>query len=239
VKFFFIIILFFIFIHYSATNLVFIEYYPFSTETNENNLAFFLIKNFFEELNIELIYTYCSLKDALIQVDNAEDVIVFPYVKPKVLSIYTFASEPIYVNSDKIFYNRQDFFIIDFHSLHDLKKYVFGSSEKYKNERLLRIEGLTVHYSENNETSFDKLINHEIDFVFENQIIGLTYLKRINDSNVKYFDESFFIEDFIAITSVKNENATNIILKINELVNDKNYYNNLLKIFFENNFIIK
>ena len=231
----------------NITKVILIEHPIYSTPNEPNNISHFLMKKIFEELNLDFVYEYATRLEALQKIDDEENAIMFPFVPPRnfrdeiVLSNRILLSEPILYLYHHVFYDKR----IDYSdvitdetivNVGDLKPFIVGSHARYKHETNLRRFGLTIHYSKNNLESFRKLINGQVNFVIEEKIVALRYLNQIDDeniSNISHFLTGFFPEEFFAIAPIINDTASNVLLRINELLNQHNFITKVLDEFYQ------
>ena len=236
-KILFIIIFVVVLVKLNSLKVILIENPPYSGAAVDNNISYFLMQKIVTDLGLDFNFEYKSHLDAMKMIDNEEDVLIFPFIRPKILSNRILISDTVFVNSHKIFYNSLIYSELQPKSLNDLRTYVIGSNAFYPYETNLRKSGLTVHYSRDNIESMQKLVDQEVSFVIEERLKGLNYLKQIeakNKINISYFDVDLFPEPFFICAPVKNSNAVEKIELINKKINDKNYINSLLDEYFKN-----
>jgi len=245
------IILFLSILH--STRVVFIENPPYTMSDDNNSIGFFLMESIFNRLELDFEYEYTTRLEALAMIDAEEDVIIFPFIRPinmlgdfMPLSNRILLSDTLIVITHTVFYNTKTYPDIEFNTLPDIRGHVVGSHFGYQFETSLRRAGLTIRYTHNNLESMQLLIDEEVVFVVEERIRGLLYLSQISGENklslrgtkqttdfIQYKDINLFPTTFFAIAPVLNENASNVLRKINELINEEEYIDNLKRSFVE------
>jgi len=219
----------------TATRVVFIENYPYSTRADNNNISFFLMENIFKRLGLNFEYEYVSHSRAMQMIDEERDVVIFPFIRPRNMSIRILLSDTLYVRTHKVFYDSRIYSHLEINRLEDLRTYITGSHPQYPHETALRIAGLTVHYSHDNAESMQKLVDQQISFVIEERIRGLRYLEQTTGANkrfIRFYDADFFPVPFFAVAAVANETASGVIERINEVIADREFMAGLIGSFF-------
>ncbi|MCK9328291.1 MAG: transporter substrate-binding domain-containing protein [Candidatus Cloacimonetes bacterium] len=228
-----------IFFSLSAANILLIHNPPYSHKENENNIVKYFIEEIFTELQIETHYEYVSLEDAMKRIDNNDFFIATPYFKPRNMSNKILLSDTLCTLKHVAFYNENIYNKIKINELNDLQTYIVGSNAYYKYEPMLRKAGLTVHYSNNNIESQQKLTDQQIDFVIEEEIKGLIYLNQTTGkykNNIKYQYLNSLNENIFLCAAKDNEKSVNLINQINSLLNNKDFIDKL-KVKYINNFL--
>ena len=218
-----------------GTSIVFINDPPYSTISQTDTYCYFLMYKVFEELELPFIYEYADYLEAMYMVENNLDVIFIPFHKPNLPSTQFFISDPVSILTDKVFYdqNKTHNFLIE--KLTDLTPYIVGSTLQYKNELFLRRAKLTVHYSQDNQQSMQKLVEGKVNVVLEEKIKGLVYLKNCegeNKNNIKYLDTNFFPEPFYILAPMQNDGACSLVLLINRMLQESTFFNTIINEFF-------
>ena len=226
-----------------STKVVFIENPPYTMQDDNNSIGFFLMESIFNRLELDFEYEYTTRLEALAMIDAEEDVIIFPFIRPinmlgefMPLSNRILLSDTLIVITHTVFYNTKTYPDIEFSTLPDIRGHVVGSHFGYQFETSLRRAGLTIRYTHNNLESMQLLINEEVVFVVEELIRGLRYLSQISGDNRDYIqhkDIDLFPTTFFAIAPVQNETASSVLRKINELINEEGYIDNLKRSFVE------
>jgi|GEM_PF-3348310 len=240
-RFMIIFCLFFCMSFLSATKVKLIPYEPFSTPEDNNNLSFYLMDSIMKKLNIDFVYEYITLADAMQLIDEEADVLIFPYIRPRNMSNRILISDTLYTATHKVFYDKRLHDYLEIHSLSDLRTYIIGSHAQYPYEIELRRAGLTIHYSNDNFESFQKLLDQSVAFVLEERIAAMNILKNLDDVNkqfIDFYEVDLFPQPFYVATSIFNESTKLVILSINELLQDKEFVDNLIKGFFDDKYNI-
>ena len=205
----------------SATKVLFIKHETFATPEDNNNLSYNLMKNIMEKLNIDFQYEYVEHLEAMQAIDDQENVVIFPYFRPRNMSVRILLSDTLYVSTQKIFYNSRLYGHVEVNALQDLRSYIVGSYPRHPNEIDFRRAGLTVHYSPNNQESMQKLTNQNLAFVIEEPILGNRYLQNtegMHKDYIKIHDIDLFPIPIFAIAPVANKDAAEVIERINNLI---------------------
>jgi len=226
-----------------STRVVFIENPFYATQSDNDNISFFLMENIFQRLELEFSYEYVTRMGAMEMIDAEEDVIIFPYVRrinmlgeliP--LSNRISLSDTLLVINQKVFYDTNVHSDFEVNELSDLQGYLVGSNSAYRFETALRRAGLTVRYSRDNMESMQRLVDQNVAFVVEEKIRGLTYLSKTtgeNKANIRYKDIDLFPIPFFALAPVRNEVASGVLVRINELIGEERFVYDLVERFLE------
>jgi len=202
-----------------STQIVFINNIPYADSTDTNDFAMHLFTQTSTILEEDFTYQYTTFAEAAAMLDEGLDVVVFPYSMPRRPSNRLAFSDTLFVAQHKVFYNSTKSPDVALESITDISTFITGSSIKYKNEPRLRLLGFIINYSTSNLESMQKLVAGEVDFVVEDRLQGLKFLQGITGgSQVKYADIEAFTDVYYAIVPVKNENAVDVLNRINELI---------------------
>ncbi|MCL2064539.1 MAG: hypothetical protein FWG98_09230 [Candidatus Cloacimonetes bacterium] len=219
-----------------ATKVLFIPNEPFAIEGDNDTISFHLMKNIMERLGIVFEYEYVARLDAMQRIDDEENIIIFPYIRPRNMSNRILLSDTLYVSTHKVFYNTRIYDYLEIGSLGDLRTYIIGSHAGYPFEPDMRRAGLTVFYSHNNLESMQRLINQDVGFVIEEKIKGLKYLSDIEvegRTNIGFYDLDLFPIPLFIAAPIRNEEAALVISQINHLIEEREFIDQLIKEFFE------
>ena len=219
-----------------ASKVLFIPNDHLDTIEDKDHIAFHLMKNIMEILNVDFEYEYVTHLEAMQRIDDEENIIIFPYMRPRNMSNRILLSDTLYVATHKVFYNTRIYDYLEINELTDLKTYVVGSYPRYPFETNLRRAGLTVFYSNNNQESMQRLVNQEVVFVIEERKKGLDYLVETEGShkmNISYYDIDLFPIPFFVAAPIRNHEAALMIDQINLLIQDRKIINDLIEEFFE------
>ena len=230
-----LISLLFITAYLSATKVLLITHPPYSDRTDTDNISYFLMHYVLEKLEMDFEYDYVTRNEAMVEIDNATDAIMFPFVRPHLLSYRIVLSEPFFRSVHKIFYDSRKFDYLEVNDLSYLRPHVVGSHARYRHETELRRAGLTVHYSRDNLASFEKLLSGDVSFVVENKLRAFKYINMLENedkSYIKSFDIDLFPEHFHVIAPFYNENALKVLDKINDIINERDFLNGLIHKYY-------
>ena len=225
-KFLTLIFLTFVLFTLSATKVVLIIDPPYSDEAIENNFSHYIMNKIMEKLELNAEYEYATHANAMQMIDDNIDAVFFPYKKPRQMSNRILLSDTLYTASHTVFYDSRVLDNLEVNSFTDLKEYVVGSHGYYSREIDLRRAGLTVHYSNNNTESMQKMLAGDLAVVTEDRIQGLMIIKDLDDENksfIKYLDIQLFPEPLFVIAPVNNEDAAAVIYRINELIQEEEF----------------
>jgi ABC-type amino acid transport substrate-binding protein len=169
-------------------------------------------------------------------IDDELDVVIFPYTRPKMMSNRILLSDTLYTMHHHIFFDQRKDVANHISQLTDLRAYKVGSYPRHRGEPSLRLAGLTIHYSSGFDASFEKLLSGDIDFIVDEKIKVLHYISTLLDEDVSYIDFlpfQLFPDYFYAIAPVKNEAASAVISKLNDLIADEPFYKEMIDLYFE------
>ena len=224
-----------------STRVVFIENPPYAMQDDNDSISFFLMEKIFQELGLDFEYEYVTRMEAMEMIDAEEDVIIFPYIRrinmlgePMILSNRILLSDTLLVITHRVFYDAELNDDMVLNDLSDLRGHVVGSYSAYRFEIPLRRAGLTVRYSQSNFESMQRLVDGEVAFVVEERIRGLRYLSDTtgeNKVNIRYKELSLFPVPFYALAPVRNEVASDVLVRINELISDREFVDKLVERF--------
>jgi hypothetical protein len=227
-----------------CTRVAFIENPPYAMSDDNDNISFFLMENIFQELGLDFEYEYVTRMEAMEMIDAEDDVIIFPYIRrinmlgePMVLSNRILLSDTLLVITHRVFYDAGLNADLVLNDLSDLRGHVVGSHSAYRFEIPLRRAGLSVRYSRDNFESMQRLVDREIAFVVEERIRGLRYLSKTtgeNRENIRYKELSMFPVPFYALAPVRNEVASDVLVRINELISDRGFVEKLVEKYLAN-----
>ena len=218
-----------------ATKVVLIIDPPYSEVANEKNISHYIMSKIMDKLEINAEYEYTTHSRAMQMIDEGIDAVFFPYKKPRLISNRILLSDTLYIASHTVFYDSRVLGGFEVNSLNDLKEYVVGSHGSYSREIDLRRAGLTVHYSNNNSESMEKMLNGDLSVVTEDKIKGLMIIIELDSENkqyIKYLDTQLFPEPLFAIAPVNNEAAADIIYRINELIQEEDFLKEIINEFY-------
>jgi hypothetical protein len=226
-----------------STRVVFIENPFYATQSDNDNICFFLMENIYQRLGLEFSYEYVTRMEAMEMIDAEADVVIFPYIRRinmlgelMPLSNRILLSDTLLVINQKVFYDTNVHSDFEVNELSDLQGHLVGSHSDYRFEIALRRAGLTVRYSYDNMESMQRLVDQNVAFVVEEKIRGLTYLKNTigeNKANIRYKDIDLFPIPFFALAPVKNEIASGVLERINELIGEEGFVDELVERFLK------
>jgi hypothetical protein len=212
-----------------------ITHRPYSERADTYNISYFMMHYILERIDVEFEYDYLTRPQAMVKIDAVVDAIIFPFVPPPLIAYVILLSDPFFTSYHKIFYDSRYFQYLVVYELRDLRPHVVGSHARYRHETDLRGAGLTVHYSSNNFESFKRLLEGRVSFVVENKIRGLKYINALESEDrhfIRYLDLNLFPEHFHVVTSIYAETAPTVIEKINEIIAEETFLNELVERFF-------
>jgi len=216
------LLLFFTYLH--CTKVLFIENETLAPRDDENSISFVLMKSIMEQLGLEFEYAFVEHLEAMQSIDDAENVIIFPYIIPRNMSNRILVSDTLHVINHKVFYNERLYGHVEVNNLRDLQTYIIGSYALYPYEVEFRRAGLTVLYSNNNQESMQRLVNQEVGFVIEELNTGIGYLENTEGAqkiNIKIHDIDLFPLPLFVVAAHANQDAANVISQINDLIRNR------------------
>jgi ABC-type amino acid transport substrate-binding protein len=219
------------FIGLVATEVVFIKHPILAVEDSENDFSRFFMKKIFERLDLDFIYQYVEHIVAMQKIDDEENVVIFPYTPPRIMSVRINLSDTLYTQTQHVWYDVRRFPDKSISRLSDLNPRIVGSSGSYPHERWMRREGLTIHYSRSNQISLQKLIEGRVDFVVEDKIKMKEYFTAFDYTDIEFicfFENEFFPEYHFAISAVANSEATSVIDMINGLIAEGDFLRSII-----------
>ena len=219
-----------------STKVLFIINEHYSNPDDNNNISYFLMKNIIEYLEIDFNYEYVTHLTAMHAIENEEDVLVFPFIRPRNMPNRIMVSDTLYTVTHKVFYNTWIFDFLEVNELSDLRTYTIGSHPRYPFEPAMRRAGFIIHYSRNNQESMEKLASQRVAFVIEEKFLGLNYLlnaEHPDKNRIGMKDIDLFPTSFLVAAPTHNPISKVLIQKINDLIEEKEFLEQIINDFYE------
>jgi len=202
-----------------STQVVFINNIPYADSASVNDFSMHLFTQLSTILEEDFTYQYTTWEQAATMLDEGQDVVVFPYAKPRFLSNRILLSDTLFVAKHKIFYNSVRHPDLTLKDINDIVGYTIGSAVSYKHETRLRRFGFNITYSLSNLENLQRLVDGVVDFVVEDRLQGIRYSQDVEGGGaIVYADADIFFDVYYAIVPVRNAEAVGVLNKINELV---------------------